>query len=152
MYQAKREGVVERRIYRLACVGVQSYLSSTSRTAVGKSSNGWQRTSATGISPSRGSHATALIACGGVATAHAVTGREYRPIAGHRRAGGCPALIEGCLSLPVEMLSADRGATSKVAHAHHDDNGNVLDEWVCGFQGARGKGQRKAPSLFQRKK
>ena len=107
--------VVRRGIYfPLACVGVQSNLSSTPRTAVGKSSSGWQRTSATGISPSRGSHATALIACGGVVTAHAVTGREYHPIAGHRRAGSCPALIDGRLSLPIDVPT-DHGAALKVA-------------------------------------
>ena len=45
-------------------------------------SNGWQRTSSTGITPSHGSHATAPIACDGFTTenryhARAVAGREY---------------------------------------------------------------------------
>ena len=53
------------------------------------------------------------------------------PIAGHRRAGCRPALIVAvCRSLPV----AGHGAAAKVAHAHHNSNGNVSDEWVCGFQ------------------
>ena len=114
------------------------YLSSTPRFSVGKSSNGWQRISSTGISPLRGSHTTAPIACDGftpdfVYHARTVAGREYH--------------YPYCLSLPHRELPnayrllllapcrADRGAVSNVAYAHHNSNRKVFDEWVFGCQG-----------------
>ena len=73
------------------------------------------------------------------------------PVAGYRPAGSRPAVIANCFSLRAGAgeSKADRkekvksccfhgkvhpGAVAKVAHAHHNNNRNVLDEWVCGFQ------------------
>lgn len=65
--------------------------------------------------------------------ARTVAGREYH--------------YPHCLSLPHRELpdgyrllflapcSADRGTVSNVAYAHHNNNGNVFDEWVFGCQG-----------------
>lgn len=75
------------------------------------------------------------------------------PVAGYRPAGSHPAVIASCLSLraKAEESKADRienvkscyfpgkahsGAVAKVAHAHHNNNRNVFDEWVCCFQDA----------------
>ena len=75
------------------------------------------------------------------------------PVAGYRPAGGHPAVIANCFSLRAGAgeSKTDRkekvksccfpgkahpGAAAKVAHAHHNNNRNVFDEWVCGFQGA----------------
>lgn len=33
------------------------------------------------------------------------------------------------------MLLIHPGAVANVAYAHHNNNGNVLDEWVFGYQG-----------------
>ena len=32
----------------------------------------------------------------------------------------------------------DHGVPANVAYAHHDNNRNVLDEWVCICQGSEG--------------
>lgn len=97
--------------------------------------------------PSHGSHVTALIAF------LAVTGREYH--CPHCWSSPCwelPSSHRVCFSLRVERESKNRpksnqfeisllsltthpGAVSKLAYAHHNNNGNVLDEWVWGFQG-----------------
>ena len=75
------------------------------------------------------------------------------PVAGYRPAGSRPAVIANCFSLRARAgeSKADRiekvksrcfpskahpGADAKVAHAHHNNNRNVFDEWVCCFQGA----------------
>ena len=75
------------------------------------------------------------------------------PVAGYRPTGSCPVVIASCFSLRAETEEsiADRiekvksrcfpgrahpGAVAKVAHAHHNNNRNVFDEWVCCFQGA----------------
>lgn len=75
------------------------------------------------------------------------------PVAGYRPAGGHPAVIANCFSLRTgaEESKTDRkekvkscrfpgkvhpGAVAKVAHAHHNNNRNVFDEWVCYFQDA----------------
>ena len=75
------------------------------------------------------------------------------PVANYRPAGSCPAVIANCFSLRARAgeSKADRkeevksccfpgkvhpGAVTKVAYAHHNNNRNVLDEWVCGFQDA----------------
>ena len=90
------------------------------------------------------------------------------PVAGYRPAGSCPAVIANCLSLRARTgeNKADRiekvksccflgkahlGAVAKVAYAHHNNNRNVLDEWVCCLQGAnpliykRQTGEGKSP-------
>lgn len=75
------------------------------------------------------------------------------PVAGYRPTGGHPAVIASCISLrtkPEENITdrkdkvesscfpgkAHPGAAAKVAYAHHNNNRNVFDEWVCGLQGA----------------
>ena len=75
------------------------------------------------------------------------------PVAGYRPTGSHPVVIASCFSLRAETgeSKADRiekvksrcfpgrahpGAVAKVAHAHHNNNRNVFDEWVCCFQGA----------------
>ena len=75
------------------------------------------------------------------------------PVAGYRPAGSRPAVIANCFSLRTRAgeSKADRiekvksccfpgkthhGADAKVAHAHHNNNRNVLDEWVYCLQGA----------------
>ena len=75
------------------------------------------------------------------------------PVAGYRPAGSCPAVIANCFSLRAgagesktdrkEKVKsscfpgkAHSGAAAKVAYAHHNNNRNVFDEWVCYFQGA----------------
>ena len=75
------------------------------------------------------------------------------PVAGYRPTGSHPVVIASCFSLRAETGEsiADRiekvksccfpgrahpGAVAKVAHAHHNNNRNVFDEWVCCFQGA----------------
>ena len=75
------------------------------------------------------------------------------PVAGYRPTGSRPVVIASCFSLRAETGEsiADRiekvksrcfpgrahpGAVAKVAHAHHNNNRNVFDEWVCCFQGA----------------
>ena len=90
------------------------------------------------------------------------------PVAGYRPAGGHPAVIANCVSLRARAgeSKADRkekvksccfpgkahpGAVAKVAYAHHNNNRNVLDEWVCCLQGAnpliykRQTGEGKSP-------
>ena len=74
------------------------------------------------------------------------------PVAGYRPAGSRPTVIANCFSLRAKAgeSKADRkenvksscfpgkahpGADAKVAHAHHNNNRNVFDEWVFGFQG-----------------
>ena len=73
------------------------------------------------------------------------------PVACYRPAGSRPAVIAICFSLRAKAgeSKADRiekvkscsfpgkahpGAAAKVAHAHHNNNRNVFDEWVCSFQ------------------
>ena len=91
------------------------------------------------------------------------------PVAGYRPAGSRPAIIANCFSLRARAgeSKSDRkekvksccflskvhpGAVAKVAHAHHNNNRNVFDEWVCCFQGAnpliykRQTGEGKVPS------
>lgn len=91
------------------------------------------------------------------------------PVAGYRPAGGNPAVIANCFSLraksgesktgQIEKVKsrcfpgmAHPGAVTKAAHAHHNNNRNVFDEWVCGFQDAdplihkRQTGEGKVPS------
>ena len=91
------------------------------------------------------------------------------PVAGYRPAGSRPAVIANCFSLRAKAgeSEADRkekvkyycfpgkahpGAVAKVAYAHHNNNRNVLDEWVCCLQGAnpliyrRQTGEGKVPS------
>ena len=91
------------------------------------------------------------------------------PVAGYRLAGSHPAVIANCFSLRTRagVIKSDRiekakscyfpgkahlGAAAKVAYAHHNDNRNVLDEWVCCLQGAnlliykRQTGEEKVPS------
>ena len=82
------------------------------------------------------------------------------PVAGYRPAGGHPAVIANCFSLRAGAgeSKTDRkekvksccfpgkahpGAVAKVAHAHHNNNRNVFDEWVCYLQGAN-------PLIYQR--
>ena len=90
------------------------------------------------------------------------------PVAGYRPAGGHPAVIANCISLRAGAgeSKTDRkekvksccfpgkahpGAAAKVAHAHHNNNRNVFDEWVCCFQDAnpliykRQTGEGKSP-------
>ncbi len=67
-----------------------AYLSSTPRPAVGKSSNGWQRTSSTGISPSHGSHATAPIACDGFTSSKLAS---YHSLRRERQSSFVPQLL-----------------------------------------------------------
>ena len=89
------------------------------------------------------------------------------PVAGYRPAGSHPAVIANCFSLrakPVKAKQTEKkvksccfpgkvhpGAVAKVAHAHHNNNRNVFDEWVCCFQDAnpliyeRQTGERKSP-------
>lgn len=91
------------------------------------------------------------------------------PVTGYRPAGGHPAVIANCFSLRTGAgeSKTDRkekvksccfhgkvhpGAVAKVAHAHHNNNRNVLDEWVCCFQNTnpliykRQTGEGKVPS------
>ena len=73
------------------------------------------------------------------------------PVVGYRPAGSRRAVIANSLSLHAKAgeSKADRiekvksccfpgkaypGAVAKVAHAHRNNNRNVFDEWVCGFQ------------------
>ena len=82
------------------------------------------------------------------------------PVASYRPAGGHPAVIANCFSLRagagesktdrIEKVKsrcfpgkAHPGAVAKVAHAHHNNNRNVFDEWVCYLQGAN-------PLIYQR--
>ena len=75
------------------------------------------------------------------------------PVAGYRPTGSRPVVIANCFSLRAKagesktdrkekvksrcfLSKAHPGAVAKVAHAHHNNNRNVFDEWVCGFQGA----------------
>ena len=75
------------------------------------------------------------------------------PVAGYRPAGSHPAVIANRFSLRARAgeSKADRkekvksrcfpskahlGAGAKVAYAHHNNNRNVFDEWVCCFQDA----------------
>ena len=75
------------------------------------------------------------------------------PVADYRPAGSRPAVIANCFSLRASTgeSKSDRkekvksccfpgkthpGAAAKVAHAHHNNDRNVFDEWVCYFQGA----------------
>ena len=90
------------------------------------------------------------------------------PVVGYRPASGHPAVIANCFSLRARAgeSKADRkekvksccfpgkalpGAAAKVAYAHHNNNRNVFDEWVCCFQGAnpfiyeRQTGEGKSP-------
>ena len=90
------------------------------------------------------------------------------PVAGYRPTGGHPAVIANCFSLRTGAgeSKTDRkekvksccfpgkehpGAAAKVAYAHHNNNRNVLDEWVCCLQGAnpliykRQTGEGKSP-------
>ena len=90
------------------------------------------------------------------------------PVAGYRPTGSRPAVIANCFSLRtgagesktdrIEKAKscyfsgkAHPGAAAKVAHAHHNNNRNVLDEWVCCFQDAnpliykRQTGEGKSP-------
>ena len=75
----------------------------------------------TGISPSRGSLATAPIACDGftvemplITLGLWLDGSIVSPIAGRRRGGSHPPVIANCLPLPAV---ADHGAAANVAHA-----------------------------------
>ena len=123
----------------------------------GKTSGGWRRTSTTGISPLRGSLRAAPTCCDGsrrpfaVSTLDFMAGQEYRPIAGHRRAGSRPALRAVRFSLrtgqrqtqdlslnrwrPAVSRPAHPGAEAHAAYAHHNSNGNVPDEWLFSCQG-----------------
>ena len=47
---------------------------------------------------------------------------------------GKPKTSISDFSLPPP--AADRRAAAKLAYAHRNDNGNVSDEWVFGFQAA----------------
>ena len=75
------------------------------------------------------------------------------PVAGYRPAGSRPTVIANCFSLRARAgeSKSDRnkkvksccfpgkahpGAAAKVAYAHHNNNRNVFDEWVCCLQGA----------------
>ena len=75
------------------------------------------------------------------------------PVAGYRPTGSRPVVIASCFSLRAKAgeSKTDRirkvksccfpgmvhpGAVAKVAHAHHNNNRNVFDEWVCCLQGA----------------
>ena len=93
------------------------------------------------------------------------------PVAGYRPAGSRPAVIANCFSLRARAgeSKTDRiekvksccfpgkaypGAVAKVAYAHHNNNRNVLDEWVCCFQDAEPfihkdkQVKEKSPHLF----
>ena len=82
------------------------------------------------------------------------------PVAGYRPAGSHPAVIANCFSLCANTgeSKSDRkkkvksccfsskahpGEAANVAYAHHNNNRNVLDEWVCCLQGAN-------PSIYKR--
>ena len=90
------------------------------------------------------------------------------PVAGYRPAGSRPTVIANCFSLRARAgeSKSDRnkkvksccfpgkahpGAVAKVAYAHHNNNRNVFDEWVCCFQDAnpliykRQTGEGKSP-------
>ena len=92
-------------------------------------------------------------------------------VAGYRPAGSRPAVIANCFSLRAGAgeSKADRiekvksccfsgkahpGAGAKVAYAHHINNRNVFDEWVCCFQDAnpliykRQTGEGKSPFTY----
>ena len=75
------------------------------------------------------------------------------PVAGYRPTGSRPVVIASCFSLRAKAgeSKTDRirkvksccfpgkahpSAVAKVAHAHHNNNRNVFDEWVCCFQDA----------------
>ena len=131
-------------------------------------SNGWQRTSATGITPSHGSHATAPIACDGFTTenryhARAVAGREYH--CPHYRSSPHRELPSGyswLVSLPggenepksKKMVSLrcssppDRGAAAMVAYAHHKGTGKVFDGLIFDCQGSNLLQKQKQVEIF----
>ena len=94
------------------------------------------------------------------------------PVAGYRPAGSHPAVIANCFSLRTRAgeSKADQkekvksccfpdkahpGAAAKVAYAHHNNNRNVFDEWVCCFQDAnpliyiRQTGEGKSPFTYK---
>ena len=111
----------------------------------------------TGISPSRGSLATAPIACDGFALRTLITLGLWLdrsiiiPIACHRHTGSCPVLIADCYrsvsdrtdlepynqsgGVPAVVYLVHHGAIANVSYAHHKSNRKVFDEWVFGFQG-----------------
>ena len=100
----------------------------------------------------------------------AVTGREYHyaccrlsprrePPSGYSKLFLAPCQYRRKQSRPKEKVKsccfpgkAHPGAAAKVAHAHHNNNRNVFDEWVCCFQDAnpliykRQTGEGKVPS------
>jgi hypothetical protein len=93
---------------RLNMIGVFLFVhtNEVSGALTKNSSNGWQRTSSTGISPSHGSHATAPIACDGFTTEISLftlglwlDGSIIVPIACRRHIGSRPILIANCISL-----------------------------------------------------
>ena len=118
---------------------------------VGKSSNGWWRTSSTGSFC-----ALAWFSCDRphcVMAEAAVTGREYHyaycrlspywePPSGHSSLFSLRAARKKHHRPKKKVRSrcfyhtAHPGAVAIVAYVHHNNNRNVLDEWVCCFQGA----------------
>ena len=113
----------------------------------------------TGISPSRGSLATAPIACDGftvemplITLGLWLDGSIIVPAAGYGRTGSRPVLAACCFSLlagknkpktcifffgGVSLFSPGRSLRSRyLGFGFSQSSGNVPDEWVCSFQGA----------------
>ncbi len=114
--------------------------------------------------PSRGSHATAPIACDGSRQEPLqrsdvrLDGSIIVPAAGHGRTGSHPVLAACCFSLlagknkpktynlffgGVSLFSPGRSPRSRyLGFGFRQSSGNVLDEWVCSFQGSW-RGQKR---------
>ena len=108
--------------------------------------------------PSRGSHATAPIACDGSRPKRwplqrsdvRLDGSIIVPAAGHGRTGSHPVLTACCFSLlagknkpktcifffgGVSLFSSGRSPrSSRLGFGFRQSSGNVPDEWVCSFQ------------------
>ena len=141
----------------MASISKLAYLSATPRPAVGKSSNGWQRTSATGVyAPSRFSpccpHLLRRITAATASRSALWPDRSIIvPIACYRPAGSCPALTAHFnRSLPKEssqrsynqvralLLSFGGSSRSRCAGLRSCTAtiGKYLMKWVFGFQRA----------------
>ena len=123
--------------------------------------------------PSRGSHATAPIACDGSRPKRwplqrsdvRLDGSIIVPAAGHGRTGSHPVLTACCFSLlagknkpktcifffgGVSLFSSGRSPrSSRLGFGFRQSSGNVPDEWACNFQGS-GRGHRKTSHPFCR--
>ena len=119
--------------------------------------------------PSRGSHATAPIACDGSRQEPLqrsdvrLDGSIIVPAAGRGRIGSHPILAACCFSLlagknkpkiyffffgGVSLFSSGRSPRSRrLGFGFRQSSGNVLDDWVFGFQGS-GRGPKEPLTLF----